>query len=223
MVALTEMVDYTVDDGVAVLTLNNPPVNALSHGVRLGLVKGIEKALEDESASAIVIYCEGNTFIAGADITEFASGPQAPQLDEVLVALENSSKPTVAAIHGTALGGGLETAMACHYRVAVASAQCGLPEVNLGLLPGGGGTQRLPRLVGVEKALDMVTSGKPISAPEAHQLGLVDGIIEGDLRADALAFAKDKAAQGGEHPRVRELDKVRSRQVATQVQPNEER
>jgi 3-hydroxyacyl-CoA dehydrogenase len=112
------MVDYTVDDGVAVLTLNNPPVNALSHGVRLGLVKGVEKALEDESASAIVIYCEGNTFIAGADITEFASGPQDPQLDEVLLALENSSKPTVAAIHGTALGGGLETAMAGHLRSA---------------------------------------------------------------------------------------------------------
>ncbi len=127
MVALTEMVDYTVDDGVAVLTLNNPPVNALSHGVRLGLVKGVEKALEDESAGAIVIYCEGNTFIAGADITEFASGPQDPQLDEVLLALENSRKPTVAAIHGTALGGGLETAMSCHYRVAVASAKCGLP------------------------------------------------------------------------------------------------
>jgi len=206
VVALTEMVNYTVDDGVAVLTLNNPPVNALSHGVRLGLMKGVEKALEDESASAIVIYCEGNTFIAGADITEFASGPKDPQLDDVLLALENSSKPTVAAIHGTALGGGLETAMACHYRLALASAKCGLPEVNLGLLPGGGGTQRLPRLVGVEKALEMVTSGKPISATEAHQHGLVDGIIESDLRAGALAFAKDKAAQGCEHPRVRDND-----------------
>ena len=205
MVALTKMVDYTVDDGVAVLTLNNPPVNALSHGVRLGLVKGIEKALEDESASAIVIYCEGNTFIAGADITEFATGPQDPQLDEVFVALENSSKPTVAAIHGTALGGGLETAMACHYRVAVASAKCGLPEVNLGLLPGGGGTQRLPRLVGVEKALEMVTSGQPISAAEAHQLGLVDDVFDGDLRAAAVTYAKI-AAQGGEHPRVRDND-----------------
>lgn len=205
MVALTEVVDYTVDDGVAVLTLNNPQVNALSHGVRLGLVKGVEKALEDESASAIVIYCEGNTFIAGADITEFASGPQDPQLDEVLLALENSSKPTLAAIHGTALGGGLETAMACHYRVAVASAKCGLPEVNLGLLPGGGGTQRLPRLVGVEKALEMVTSGQPIGAAEAHKLGLVDDVFDGDLRAAAVTYAKI-AAQGSEHPRVRDSD-----------------
>jgi 3-hydroxyacyl-CoA dehydrogenase len=123
-----------------------------------------------------------------------------------MVALENSSKPTVAAIHGTALGGGLETAMSCHYRVAVASAKCGLPEVNLGLLPGGGGTQRLPRLVGVEKALEMVTSGQPIGAPEANQLGLVDDIIAGDLRADAVAFAKDKAAQDAAHPRVRDND-----------------
>lgn len=205
MAALTEMVDYTVEDGVAVLTLNNPPVNALSHGVRLGLLKGVEKAQEDESASAIVIYCEGSTFIAGADITEFATGPKDPQLDEVLVALEDSGKPTVAAIHGTALGGGLETAMACHYRVAVASAKCGLPEVNLGLLPGGGGTQRLPRLVGVEKALEMVTSGQPISAAEAHQLGLVDDVFDGDLRAAAVTYAKI-AAQGGEHPRVRDND-----------------
>jgi 3-hydroxyacyl-CoA dehydrogenase len=205
MAALTEMVDYTVEDGVAVLTLNNPPVNALSHGVRLGLLKGVEKAQEDESASAIVIYCEGSTFIAGADITEFATGPKDPQLDEVLVALEDSGKPTVAVFHGTALGGGLETAMACHYRVAVASAKCGLPEVNLGLLPGGGGTQRLPRLVGVEKALEMVTSGQPISAAEAHQLGLVDDVFDGDLRAAAVTYAKI-AAQGGEHPRVRDND-----------------
>jgi 3-hydroxyacyl-CoA dehydrogenase len=206
MVALTDMVNYTVDDGVAVLTVNNPPVNALGHGVRLGLLKGVEKAQDDEAASAIVIYCEGNTFIAGADITEFATGPKDPQQEDVMVALENSSKPTVAAIHGTALGGGLETAMSCHYRVAVASAKCGLPEVNLGLLPGGGGTQRLPRLVGVEKALEMVTSGQPIGAPEANQLGLVDDIIAGDLRADAVAFAKDKAAQDAAHPRVRDND-----------------
>jgi 3-hydroxyacyl-CoA dehydrogenase len=206
MVALTDMVNYTVDDGVAVLTVNNPPVNALGHGVRLGLLKGVEKAQDDEAASAIVIYCEGNTIIAGADITEFATGPKDPQQEDVMVALENSSKPTVAAIHGTALGGGLETAMSCHYRVAVASAKCGLPEVNLGLLPGGGGTQRLPRLVGVEKALEMVTSGQPIGAPEANQLGLVDDIIAGDLRADAVAFAKDKAAQDAAHPRVRDND-----------------
>ena len=206
MVALTDMVDYSVEEGVAVLTLNNPPVNALSHGVRLGLKTGIEKAEADDSATAVVIHCEGRTFIAGADITEFSSMPKEPGLHEVLAVIESCSKPTVAAIHGTALGGGLETALCCNYRLAVASAQCGLPEVSLGLLPGAGGTQRLPRVIGVEKALEMVTTGKPIKAGEAHALGLVDQIVEGGLRSEALAFARQKAEQGGEHPKVRNLD-----------------
>ena len=206
MVALTDMVDYSVENGVAVLSLNNPPVNALSHGVRQGLKEGVEKALADADAEAVLIYCMGRTFIAGADITEFSTGMKEPGLHEVLATIENSSKPTVAAIHGTALGGGLETALACNYRVAVPSAKCGLPEVNLGLLPGCGGTQRLPRVVGVEKALQMVTSGAPIGAAEAYQLGLVDALIEGELRSEALAFAKAKAEQGGEHPKVRNLD-----------------
>jgi len=200
------MVDYNVEEGVAVLTLNNPPVNALSQGVRQGLKEGVEKALADNSAQAILIFCEGRTFIAGADISEFSSGPMEPNFHAVLSTMDNSPKPIVAAIHGTALGGGLETALCCHYRVAVASAKFGLPEVNLGLLPGAGGTQRLPRVVGVEKTLAMVTSGVPIGAAEAHNLGLVDQLVEGDLRAEALAFAKDKAAQGGSHPRVRDND-----------------
>jgi 3-hydroxyacyl-CoA dehydrogenase len=200
------MVDYNVEEGVAVLTLNNPPVNALSQGVRQGLKDGVEKALADDSAQAILVFCEGRTFIAGADISEFSSGPMEPNFHAVLSTMDNSPKPIVAAIHGTALGGGLETALCCHYRVAVASAKFGLPEVNLGLLPGAGGTQRLPRVVGVEKALAMVTSGVPIGAAEAHNLGLVDQLVEGDLRAEALAFAKDKAAQGGSHPRVRDND-----------------
>lgn len=206
MAALTEMVDYEVEDGVAVLTLNNPPVNALSHGVRLGLKEGIDKALADDSACAVLIFCEGRTFIAGADITEFTSAPKEPNLHAVLAMLEDCSKPTIAAIHGTALGGGLETALCCNYRVAVADAKCGLPEVNLGLLPGGGGTQRLPRLVGVEKAIEMVTSGKPIKAREAHDLGLIDSIIEGDLRSGAVEFAREKGLQGGYHPKVRDRD-----------------
>jgi len=200
------MVDYNVEEGVAVLTLNNPPVNALSQGVRQGLKEGVEKALADDSAQAIMIFCEGRTFIAGADISEFSSGPMEPNFHAVLSTMDASPKPIVAAIHGTALGGGLETALCCNYRVAVSSAKFGLPEVNLGLLPGAGGTQRLPRVVGVEKTLAMVTSGVPIGAAEAHQLGLVDQLVEGDLRAEALAFAKDKAAQGGSHPRVRDND-----------------
>ena len=206
MVALTSMVDYNVEEGVAVLTLNNPPVNALSQGVRQGLKEGVEKALADDSAQAIMIFCEGRTFIAGADISEFSSGPMEPNFHAVLSTMDASPKPIVAAIHGTALGGGLETALCCNYRVAVSSAKFGLPEVNLGLLPGAGGTQRLPRVVGVEKTLAMVTSGVPIGAAEAHQLGLIDQLVEGDLRAEALAFAKDKAAQGGSHPRVRDND-----------------
>ncbi len=206
MLQLTSMVSYDIDDGVAVLTLDNPPVNALSQGVRQGLLEGVTKAQADDAAQAIVIICSGRTFIAGADITEFSSGMLEPDFDDVLRAMDDSAKPVVAAIHGTALGGGLETALCCHYRVAVADAKCGLPEVNLGLLPGGGGTQRLPRLVGAEKALEMVTSGKPVSMSEALALGLVDLIVDGDLRSGALAFARDKAAAGGAHPRVRDND-----------------
>ncbi len=206
MVQLTSMVDYEVEDGVAVLTLDNPPVNALSQGVRQGLKDGVSKALADDEARAVLIYCKGRTFIAGADITEFASAPVGPGFHEVLDAMDGASKPVVAAIHGTALGGGLETALCCHFRVAVASAKLGLPEVNLGLLPGAGGTQRLPRVVGVEKALQMVTSGVPVAASEALEAGLVDRIVDGDLRAGALAFAREKADQGGELKRIRDRD-----------------
>ena len=194
MVALTDMADYQVVDGVAVITIDNPPVNALSHGVRLGLKDGMARALADDEASAIVIHCAGRTFIAGADITEFATGIKEPGLHEVLDILDNSSKPLIAAIHGTALGGGLETALCCHFRVATADARFGVPEVNLGLLPGGGGTQRLPRVLGVEKALEMVTSGKPIGAEEALAGGLIERIVDGDLRAAAIAFAGEVVA-----------------------------
>lgn len=206
MVQLTSMVDYEVEDGVAVLTLDNPPVNALSQGVRQGLKEGVARALADAAAQSIVIHCKGSTFIAGADITEFSSGLVEPGLHEVLEAMDDSAKPVVAAIHGTALGGGLETALSCHFRVAVASAKLGLPEVNLGLLPGAGGTQRLPRVVGVEKALQMVTSGVPVSAAEALETGLVDRIVEGDLRAGALAFAREKVAEGAQLVRIRDRD-----------------
>lgn len=206
MVQLTNMVDYQVEDGVAVLTLNNPPVNALSQGVRKGLKEGVAKAQADDVVKAILLICEGRTFIAGADITEFASGPKEPGLHGVLEDLDNASKPVIAAIHGTALGGGLETALCCHYRVAVASAKLGLPEVNLGLLPGGGGTQRLPRAVGVEKALQMVAVGVPISAQEALEAGLIDRIVDGDLRQGALAFVRETMAQGGALRRIRDTD-----------------
>lgn len=206
MVALTDMTDYAVEDGIAVITIDNPPVNALSQGVRQGLKDGVAKALADTDVTAIVIHCAGRTFIAGADITEFASGPKEPGLHPVLEAMDNSPKPVIAAIHGTALGGGLETALCCHFRISNDSAQMGLPEVKLGLLPGAGGTQRLPRVVGVEKALQMMTSGTPIGAAEALEFGLVDKIVEGDLREGAVNFAREVVASNTPLSRIRDRD-----------------
>jgi 3-hydroxyacyl-CoA dehydrogenase len=195
---------------IALLTIDSPPVNALSAPVREGIVAGLRRAIDDPAVKAIVLICAGRTFIAGADIGEFGKPPKGPNLLEVEEVIEGSPKPVVAAIHGTALGGGLETALACHYRVAVPSARCGLPEVKLGILPGAGGTQRLPRLTGPEKALDMVTSGEPVGAPEAMALGIVDALVgEGALREGALAFARKVVAEGRPLRRVRDLnDKV---------------
>ena len=204
MVAMTDRVDFDVEQGIAVITVNNPPVNALSHAVREGIYDGVKKALDDDSVIGVVIFCEGRTFIAGADISEFGSAPKEPHLPAVLSLLDESTKPIVAAVHGTALGGGLETTLCCNYRVAVSGAKFGLPEVHLGLLPGAGGTQRLPRLVGVEKALSMVTSGTPIGAAEALENGLIDMITGEDLRSDAVAFALSKCALDILHPRVRD-------------------
>ena len=158
MPTINEVTNLEIKGEVAVITLNSPPVNALSANVREGLNNGVSAAIEDGSVKSIVIICEGRTFIAGADITEFGQAPKGPSLYDVQDMIENSPKPVIAAIHGTALGGGLEVALTCHYRIAVPSAKCGLPEVNLGLLPGAGGTQRLPRIVGAQKALVMMTS-----------------------------------------------------------------
>ncbi|EAW32215.1 fatty oxidation complex, alpha subunit [marine gamma proteobacterium HTCC2143] len=203
MVAVSNMVDLTVEDGVAILTVDNPPVNALSSGVRAGLSDGVAQAAADDNVTAIVLICAGRTFIAGADITEFGGKATGPSLHEALEAMENCSKPIVAAIHGTVLGGGLETALVCHYRVSDAKARFGLPEVKLGLLPGAGGTQRLPRVVGVEKALQMVTSGDQIGADEALASGLISEIVT-DLRGDAIAFAKKVVAEGKPLVRIRD-------------------
>jgi 3-hydroxyacyl-CoA dehydrogenase len=206
MTAITPFVDLERRGRIAVLTVNNPPVNALSHGVRLGLRDGITAAHADAAVGAIVIVCGGRTFIAGADITEFGKPPKEPGLHEVLNLIERGSKPVVAAIHGTALGGGLEVTLACHYRVGVKSARFGLPEVKLGLLPGAGGTQRLPRVVGAEKALSMIVSGDPIGAPEALKHGLIDEIAEGDLTAAGVAFAEKVLAEHRPLRKIRDLD-----------------
>ena len=206
MTAINNVTDITVENDVAVLTLDSPPVNALSAPVRDGLAQGIAKALADPAVKSIVLICAGRTFIAGADISEFGKPPAGASLFDVQTAMENASKPIVAAIHGTALGGGLEVALTAHYRIAVPSAKFGLPEVKLGLLPGAGGTQRLPRLVGPEVALDMVTSGRQVGAKWAKDVGLIDEVApEENLRGAAIEFARRIVAEG------RPLAKVRDR------------
>ncbi|MCK9993396.1 MAG: 3-hydroxyacyl-CoA dehydrogenase [Alphaproteobacteria bacterium] len=207
MTAINQVTDLDVRDGIAILTLNSPPVNALSGPVRDGLHKGVKQAIDDPAVKAIVLVCAGRTFIAGADITELGSGgPQGASLTDVQDMMEGSSKPIVAAIHGTALGGGLEVALCCHYRVGVASAQFGLPEVKLGLLPGAGGTQRLPRIVGAEMALEMMGIGDPIGAVKALEVGLISEIVDGDLTAGGVAFAKKLLAEKRPLVRVRDND-----------------
>src|SRR5919199_3615610 len=176
---------------VLIVLSNNPPVNALSTAVRQGMVDAIAEAEADDSVRAVVIACEGQTFFAGADITEFGKPPQQPWLPVVVDTIENCSKPVVAAIHGTALGGGLEVALACHYRVADPTAKLGTPEVKLGLLPGAGGTQRLPRVAGVKRALEMTATGNPIGAREGFDCGLIDRLIEGELIPHAVAYAEE--------------------------------
>jgi 3-hydroxyacyl-CoA dehydrogenase len=206
MSAITDMVDLSVEGGIAVLTIDNPPVNALSQGVRQGIKEGIERCLPDAAVRAVVLICAGRTFIAGADITEFGGPPREPGLHETLEEMENASKPVIAAIHGTALGGGLETALCCHFRVCDPGARFGLPEVNLGLLPGAGGTQRLPRVVGTQQALVMMTSGIQIGSAAALEHGLVAEVVEGDLRDGAIAFANKVVEENRPLTRIRDLD-----------------
>jgi 3-hydroxyacyl-CoA dehydrogenase len=184
-------VRYEVAGAIAILTIDNPPVNATSHRVREGLVQALDQALADSAVNALVLICDGRTFVAGADIAEFGKPIVPPALSSVIDTFEKSAKPIVVAIHGDALGGGLELALGCHYRIALASAKCGLPEVRLGLLPGAGGTQRLPRLVGLEMALRRIVEGEPVSAMEAFQHGLVDRIAKSGLREAAMQFAQE--------------------------------
>jgi len=204
MTAITDVVDLEVRGRVALVTVDNPPVNALARGVRDGLFDAVTQARDDAAVEAVVIVCQGRTFIAGADIREFGRPLEGRVIFEAQDAIESSPKPVVAAIHGTALGGGLEVALCCHYRVAVESARFGLPEVKLGILPGAGGTQRLPRVVGVEKALSMMTGGDPIGADEALATGLIDEIVTGDLADRALAYAEQVVAEGRPLKKVRE-------------------
>jgi len=203
-------VDYTTRDGVAVITLNNPPVNGLGLSTRAGIMEGLDRAAQDPSVTAIVLTGAGRAFSGGADITEFNTpkAVQEPTLHTVIRAVEASGKPVVAAIHSVAMGGGLELALGAHYRIAAPGAQIALPEVKLGLLPGAGGTQRLPRAVGLETALNMIVSGTPVPSEQLAASGLFDAMADGDLLDAALAFARKAGAKAGPHPRVRDREIV---------------
>ncbi|MFP6596603.1 MAG: 3-hydroxyacyl-CoA dehydrogenase NAD-binding domain-containing protein, partial [Candidatus Hydrogenedentota bacterium] len=203
MAQITDMVSMETEGDIAVVTIDNPPVNALSEGVRTGLYEAVTQADADDAVKGILIICAGRTYIAGADIKEFGGASKGRSLFEAQAAIENASKPVVSTIHGTAFGGGLETALVCHYRVAVASAKLGLPEVKLGLLPGAGGTQRLPRIVGAQKALEMMTSGDPVGADFALECGLIDEVVD-DLKEGGLAFVRKVVEEGRPLVKVRD-------------------
>ena len=200
---MSPVVSYALHGNIGVISVDNAPVNALSHAVRSGIAEALTAAASDAS-QAVIISCAGRTFIAGADITEFGKPPQEPSLPDLLEQLDNHPKITVAALHGTALGGGFETALSCNYRIALASAKVGLPEVKLGLLPGAGGTQRVPRLAGVEGAISLMTTGNPINAAKAAELSLVDRVVNGDdLVAQALAYAEELVAANAPQKQAR--------------------
>src|SRR5579871_1369283 len=211
----SDLVSLSRHRDVGVITIDNPPVNALSPGVPEGIAQTLGEAERDDSIRAIVIVGAGRTFIAGADIRELeraaAGAGTAPLLHDLLRQIEDCRKPVVMALHGTALGGGLELAMAGHYRAASPDARAGQPEVNLGIIPGAEGTQRLPRLVGIEKAIEMCVSGKPVGAADALAAGLIDRVIDGDLRAGAVAFACE-VASASSHRKTRDRsDKLGTR------------
>lgn len=202
---MTQPISVAIEDGVAVITIDSPPVNAISAAIRSGLLSITRMLAASRDARAVVLHCAGRTFMAGADISEFAGVMAPPELRNVLTEFESLPQPIVVALHGTALGGGVEVALAGHYRIADKAARLGFPEITLGIVPGAVGTQRLPRLVGAEKALAMFLDGRPVGAEEARQLGLVDEIADGgDLRAAAVAYAKRLIAEGRGPRRVRD-------------------
>ena len=219
MAAINAVTDLTREGDIALVTINSPPVNALSADVRNGLRDGVTRATADPAVKAIIIICAGRTFIAGADISEFGKPATGATLPEIQSALEGGPKPVIAAIHGTALGGGFEMALMCHYRVAVPSAKFGLPEIKLGLIPGAGGTQRLPRLSGVENALEIILTGTPFSAKKALEWGVIDAIAEeGQLREGTIEFARKVIDTHMPLRRIRDLnDKIEAARGHPQI------
>jgi 3-hydroxyacyl-CoA dehydrogenase len=203
---LSTPVEFRRDGNVGVILIDNPPVNALRHDVRVGIMDGLKAARDDDAVKALVIACKGRTFIAGADITEFGKPPKAPSLLDLIAALDEMPKPTIAALHGTPLGGGFELALGCHFRVAAPGTRPGLPEIKLGLLPGAGGTVRLPRLIGAEKALQVILSGDPMPMKAAVADGIIDEIIEGDLLVGTTAFARRVVEEKRPLKRLRDRD-----------------
>ena len=198
-------VQHEILDNIGIIKGVNPPVNALSHSVRFGLINSLTELIDNQQVEGIVLIGDGRTFFAGADISEFGKPMQQPDLNSVIKAFEESKKPIVAALHGTPLGGGLELAMGCNYRVATSTTKLGLPEVKLGIIPGAGGTQRLPRLAGVEKALSMITSGLPVDANDALKSGIIEKVFEDALLANAVSFIKSKLKKDS-HPMVSRLN-----------------
>jgi 3-hydroxyacyl-CoA dehydrogenase len=192
---VSQLVELRRDGNVAVIVIENPPVNALSNAIRRGLIDALAEVKSDASVAAAVLACAGRTFIAGADINEFGKPPQRPITNDVIETIEGLGKPMVAALHGTTFGGGLEIALGCHFRIAAQGTRLGQPEIKLGIIPGAGGTQRLPRLVGIEKGLAMVVTGDPIAATEALELGLIDELFDGESIPAGVAFARKVVAE----------------------------
>ncbi|MBL4756929.1 MAG: enoyl-CoA hydratase/isomerase family protein, partial [Rhizobiales bacterium] len=202
---MSNVVSLAVDEGIAEITIDLPPVNAINYQIRAGLLETFQAAIADPEVKAIVLLCAGRTYMAGADINEFNTGVGEPAYHDVYRVMENSEKLIVTALHGTALGGGLEAALACHYRCATATARMGLPELSLGIIPGAGGSQRLPRLIGAKATVEMIFGIGPISTDKAMELGLLDRIIEGDLRDGAIAYARELLENGAGPRRCGEM------------------
>ncbi len=202
------VVTSRIENNISIITIDNPPVNALSHAVRQGLSDELKGVSKNDDVAAIIIICNGRTFCAGADISEFGKPPKSPGLPELMAEMDMIEKPLVAAVHGTALGGGFELTLCCHYRVMESAAKVGLPEVNLGLIPGAGGTQRLPRLIGAQEALDMICGGKPISAKKAYEIGIADHISKENLLKETIKYTEDLIKEGKPTKRLRDLDVV---------------
>jgi len=211
---MSEVVNVSMQGAIAVVTVDSPPVNTLSRDVRAGLKAAFESLRGKPEVKAVVLACAGKTFLSGGDMREFETGVQEPGYHEVLRLIEDTAVPVVAALYGTVMGGGVETAIACHYRVAQEGTKVGLPEITLGIIPGAGGTQRMPRLIGLEPALDMMLSGKPLTVADAQKVGLVDAAVDGDVTAAAIAYARELVAAGKGPRRTRERSVAGSEKAA---------